>query len=146
LDDDKHYWVGKDEIDKLLRKGEDWLETHPEKNEIVRRYLARQKNLTREALERLTIADDDPDPDAREEQEASAEEAVERPLSLHEQRLQAVLDALKSSGAHSVLDLGCGEGRLLSLLLKDKQFEQVVGMDVSISVLNKAESRLRLDR
>ena len=146
LDDDKHYWVGKDEVDKLLRKGENWLESHPAKTEIVRRYLARQKQLTREALERLTIADDDPDPDAREERDASLEEAVEKPLSLHDQRLQTVFDALKASGAHSVLDLGCGEGKLLQLLLREKQFEQVVGMDVSLSVLNRAEARLKVDR
>jgi 3' terminal RNA ribose 2'-O-methyltransferase Hen1 len=146
LDDDKHYWVAKDEIEKLLRKGENWLETHPEKTEIVRRYLMRQRNLTREALERLTIVDDDPDPDSREARDAAVEEAVERPLSLHEQRLNTVLETLKSSGARSVLDLGCGEGKLLQLLLKDKQFETVVGMDVSLSVLNRAESRLRVDR
>ena len=143
LDDDKHYWVGKDEVDKLLRKGEDWLESHPAKNEIVRRYLMRQKHLTREALERLTVVDDDPDPDAREERDASLEEDVEKPLSLHEQRLNTVLEAIKLSGAHSVLDLGCGEGKLLQLLLKDKQFEQVVGMDVSLSILNRAESRIK---
>jgi len=29
LDDRKHYWVGDDEIDKLLRHGEGWLDTHP---------------------------------------------------------------------------------------------------------------------
>jgi 3' terminal RNA ribose 2'-O-methyltransferase Hen1 len=146
LDDDKHYWVGKDEIEKLMRKGEDWLETHPAKNEIVRRYLVRRKQLTREALERLTIADADIDPDAREERDASIEEAVEKPISLHEQRLTTVHNALLESGAHSILDLGCGEGKLLQLLLKDKQFEQIVGMDVSLSILNRAEDRLRLDR
>lgn len=145
LDDDKHYWVGKDEIDKLLHKGQDWLETHPEKNEIVRRYLTRQKQLTREALERLTVADDDPDPDAREEKDASLEEAVEKPISLHEQRLQAVTDALKASGARTILDLGCGEGKLIQMLLKEKQFDYIVGMDVSLSVLERAESKLHLD-
>ena len=145
LDDDKHYWVGKDEIDKLLHKGQDWLETHPEKNEIVRRYLTRQKQLTREALERLTVADDDPDPDAREEKDASLEEAVEKPISLHEQRLLAVTDALKASGARTVLDLGCGEGKLIQMLLKERQFDYIVGMDVSLSVLERAESKLHLD-
>ncbi len=145
LDDDKHYWVGKDEIDKLLHKGQDWLETHPEKNEIVRRYLTRQKQLTREALERLTVADDDPDPDAREEKDASLEEAVEKPISLHEQRLQAVTEALKGSGARTILDLGCGEGKLIQMLLKERQFDTIVGMDVSLSVLERAESKLHLD-
>src|SRR5687768_14886493 len=29
LDNDKHYWVGDDEVQKLLRHGEGWLNTHP---------------------------------------------------------------------------------------------------------------------
>ncbi|MFL5658075.1 MAG: 3' terminal RNA ribose 2'-O-methyltransferase Hen1, partial [Ktedonobacteraceae bacterium] len=29
LDDDKHYWIGDDEVEKLLRHGRGWLETHP---------------------------------------------------------------------------------------------------------------------
>ena len=29
LDDDKHYWVGDDEVDKLLRRGGDWLAAPP---------------------------------------------------------------------------------------------------------------------
>ena len=30
LDNDKHYWVGDDEVAKLLRHGEGWLAAHPE--------------------------------------------------------------------------------------------------------------------
>jgi 3' terminal RNA ribose 2'-O-methyltransferase Hen1 len=45
-----------------------------------------------------------------------------------------------------VLDLGCGEGKLLRELLKDKQFDEIVGMDVSIRSLETARDRLRLDR
>ena len=30
LDDDKHYWVGEDEVAKLLARGEGWLEAHPD--------------------------------------------------------------------------------------------------------------------
>jgi 3' terminal RNA ribose 2'-O-methyltransferase Hen1 len=41
LDNEKHYWVAGDEIDKLLRRGEGWLGTHPEKDLIVSRYLKR---------------------------------------------------------------------------------------------------------
>jgi hypothetical protein len=29
LDDAKHYWVGEDETDKLLKRGEGWLAMHP---------------------------------------------------------------------------------------------------------------------
>lgn len=57
LDGKKHYWVAEDEIEKLLRRGEGWLATHPERELIVSRYLKRQRSLTREALERL-LADE----------------------------------------------------------------------------------------
>src|SRR5215216_146619 len=50
--------------------------------------------------------------DEAAEESDREEEAVERPLSLNEQRLGAVVAALKGSGARRVLDLGCGEGRL----------------------------------
>jgi len=35
LDNEKHYWVGEDEIEKLLKRGEGWLPTHPAKEAIV---------------------------------------------------------------------------------------------------------------
>ena len=53
---------------------------------------------------------------------------------------------IRASGANRVLDLGCGEGRLLRELLKDKQFTEIVGMDVSIRSLENARDRLKLDR
>ncbi|MEU8826528.1 3' terminal RNA ribose 2'-O-methyltransferase Hen1 [Streptomyces sp. NPDC048636] len=56
LDDAKHYWVAPDEVDKLLRSGEGWLENHPEQRLITSRYLARRWSLTRSALERLELA------------------------------------------------------------------------------------------
>jgi 3' terminal RNA ribose 2'-O-methyltransferase Hen1 len=31
LDREKHYWVGDDEVEKLLKRGEGWLGQHPEK-------------------------------------------------------------------------------------------------------------------
>ena len=67
-------------------------------------------------------------------------------MSLNEQRLGAVLAVLKNAGARRVLDLGCGEGRLLRLLLGDKGFEEIVGMDVSHRTLEIAADRLHLDR
>jgi 3' terminal RNA ribose 2'-O-methyltransferase Hen1 len=142
LDGDKHYWVGDDEVDKLLRHGEGWLATHPERELIARRYLKHRRSLVDEALARLTEA-------APPDQSAAAgdEEAViEAPLSLHEQRLGTVLGALKASGATSVLDLGCGEGKLLRQLLAERRFTRITGMDVSHRALEAAADRLRLDR
>ena len=145
LDDDKHYWVGDDEVAKLLLHGEGWLVAHPERELIAARYLKHRRSLAQAALERL--ADPDAlDPDTAEEEHQHEEESVERPINLHAQRLDAVMDALKQSGAARVLDLGCGEGLLLERLLKDTSFAKIVGLDVSYRTLERAAGRLRLDR
>ena len=75
------------------------------------------------------------------------EAALEAGLSLNQQRLQAVLAELQASGARRVLDLGCGDGRLLELLAAEGQFAEIVGMDVSTQALTRARRRLaRLPR
>src|SRR4029077_4718848 len=56
-----------------------------------------------------------------------------------------VMAALRNRGATSVLDLGCGEGRLLRELLKDKAFAEIVGLDVSHRALEIASQKLRLE-
>jgi 3' terminal RNA ribose 2'-O-methyltransferase Hen1 len=145
LDDDKHYWVGKEEIDKLLTRGEGWLAEHPARDLITDRYLKRQRHLTREALARLT-ADDTTDPDAAEEEHEAQEASVEAPLRLNEERIASVVSVLRGSGAKRVLDLGCGEGQLMQALLKDPQFTLISGVDVSVRALEKSARRLRLDQ
>jgi 3' terminal RNA ribose 2'-O-methyltransferase Hen1 len=145
LDNDKHYWVGDDEVAKLLRHGEGWLATHPEREAITRRYLKHQRSLVTNALAQL-MDEDDTHPDETANIHTQEEEAVERALSLNEQRLGTVLAVLKASGAQSVLDLGCGEGRLLSRLLKERQFTRIVGLDVSHRALEMAAENLHYDR
>lgn len=142
LDADKHYWVGEAEVEKLLRKGEGWLPKHPDRELIVERYLLRRRTLTRAALERLV--EDDVLP---EENDGGTHETVaEEPLRLWQQRIDVVLGALRDAGAKSVVDLGCGEGKLLRELIKDRNLERIVGMDVSIRALERASDRLRLDQ
>lgn len=144
LDNDKHYWVGDDEVEKLLRRGEGWLPRHPERDMIARRYLKHRHHLVNDAMARL--AEGGPDPDEAAELNAKPEEEAEAKLSLNEQRLGTVLATLRQGGAKRVLDLGCGEGRLLQLLLKDSQFEEIVGVDVSHRCLEMAKERLNWDR
>jgi len=145
LDPEKHYWVGDDEVEKLLRKGEGWLAAHPEREVITARYLRYDRRLTRDALARL--ADEDaPDPEAVELARTSEEFAIEAPIRLWEQRIDAVLSALRSVQAKTVVDLGCGEGKLLKPLLEDHAFERLVGMDVSWRSLETARRRLYLDQ
>lgn len=146
LDDEKHYWVGDDEVEKLLRRGGDWLPTHPAKEEIARRYLKHRKSLARAALERLTPVEADTDDTPAVGKPAGREDALEAPLSLNQQRITNVVDAVLESGAKSVVDLGCGEGKLLRELLRQRQLERIVGIDVSLRALEHAEELLELDR
>ncbi len=145
LDDDKHYWVTEDEVEKLMQRGDTWLAGHPERDLIVRRYLRHQKGLATTALARL-LEEDQSDPDADEETHDREEEAVEERISLNTQRIGSVLAILRSIGARRVVDLGCGEGRLIRELLRDSQFAEVVGVEVSHRALSSAARTLHLDR
>ncbi|NJM39443.1 MAG: 3' terminal RNA ribose 2'-O-methyltransferase Hen1 [Anaerolineae bacterium] len=144
LDAEKHYWIGDDEVSKLLRHGEVWLAKHPEKELITRRYLRRDMRLTRQALAQLV--DDQPDVDASEESKAEEEAQIKKRVSLHTQRLTAVAATLKQLGARRVLDLGCGEGRLIRELISDRGFEEIVGMDVSYRAIEQAQKRIEDSR
>ncbi|MDR3123546.1 MAG: 3' terminal RNA ribose 2'-O-methyltransferase Hen1 [Treponema sp.] len=188
FDRQKHYWVGKDEIDKLLRHGKGWLEDHPEKALIARRYFKNLRSLARTALDRLDngqgtledlLLENPPEAEApplfpaEETGNALDAEGTTAALQLtdtevHDDaaaavksmdaqtetkhprlnvlRLEAVLGAIKKSGAKSVIDLGCGEGNLLRLLMKEKSFARVAGVDVSRTALEHAREKLKADR
>jgi 3' terminal RNA ribose 2'-O-methyltransferase Hen1 len=144
LDEDKHYWVGDDEVDKLIAKGGDWLAAHPARELIARRYLKRRRDLTRLAMARMA-PEDEPEPIDAAPREP-LEQSLEAPIRLHDLRLDVVADAIHATGARIAADLGCGEGRLISRLLRDRQFEKIIGLDVSLQALGRASERLKLDR
>jgi 3' terminal RNA ribose 2'-O-methyltransferase Hen1 len=142
LDNDKHYFVSENEIEKLLQKGEGWLKEHPEKEQIIRRYLINLNSLSRQALERLSEGEaiGDFDDDMLEKSEKQ-----KRKETLHDKRIKLVAEKIAESGAERVLDLGCGEGKLIRQLIKQKQFSEIVGMDVSYNELIKAKERLHFE-
>lgn len=144
LDSRKHYYIGDDEVEKLISKGGSWLTSHPQREMIVKRYLKNQRSLVREALAQL-VQDEEPEFPENIDTDVISEESIERKVSLHELRLNAVVDELISVEAESVLDLGCGEGKLLALLLKNPRFKRILGMDVSCAALEYAAKRLHLD-
>ncbi|AZM93364.1 3' terminal RNA ribose 2'-O-methyltransferase Hen1 [Streptomyces sp. W1SF4] len=160
LDDAKHYWVAPDEVDKLLRAGDGWLAGHPEHALITARYLARRKELTRDAMERLELARlaeaDGSEAEELDNAVAAAPDGAdaapevpgtpERAVPLAVRRRDAILGALREAGAQRVLDLGCGEGHLVRALLKDPAYTEVLGVDVSVRALTIAARRLRLER
>lgn len=144
LDHAKHYWVGSDEVDKLLRRGGDWLPTHPARELITRRYLKYRPNLAKAALAQLAPEDFTPEEEPRAT--PAAEEALEEGLDLNTTRLAAVHAALRESGAKRVMDLGCGDGKLTRRLVEDRRFEHVLAMDVSAQCVEITARRLRWDR
>ena len=145
LDGDKHYFIGSDEVQKLVDKGGDWLPDHPERDWIMSNYLKRRRSLVREALGKL-LAEPEEELQTEAEVKDAGEQSLERSISLNEQRMAAVEAVLLKSGVGSVLDLGCGEGRLLGQLLEHRQFQRLLGVDVSCVSLERAADRLNLDR
>jgi len=173
LDNDKHYYVDQNEAEKLLHRGADWLPRHPERGFITRRYLRYRALYVNPLLARLLDADEvdesaapdslvaedrasttqalDPAATPGEENEPgaspaspAANSAPEPKLSLHDQRLQQVAQEIYELGPKRVLDLGCGEGKLLRLLLRQPKIEYILGMDVSHQALARAAQRLHL--
>ncbi len=140
FDPKKHYYTAEDEIDKLLKHGSGWLEKHPAKEKITRRYLAARKSYVHAALKALLP----PGEEESEQAEISAEKAAHNPLN--SERLTTVKAAILNSGAQSVIDLGCGEGRLTALLLKEAQIKRVTAADVAVSALEKAAARLKTEQ
>jgi 3' terminal RNA ribose 2'-O-methyltransferase Hen1 len=146
LDNAKHYWIDRDEIDNLLAKGEGWLAGHPARELIARRALKHRRSLANQALERLAEGGE-PLNEAEDRQAPPEPEAdLEKPIRLHDLRLDTVLKTLVDHGARTVLDLGCGEGRLIARLIRQRGIERIVGVDASVRTIEMAVSRLHLDR
>ena len=132
FDSQKQYWIGADEVDKVFRLGEEWLPSHPQSAFIHARYLAYRQSLLSHPL----------DTPGESQEEAEAPEGRIRLTAL---RYAGVVDALKRAGATSVIDLGCGEGNLLKLLLQDRQFARLAGVDASAGMVEAAGRRLGLE-
>lgn len=142
LDYNKHYFVSEDEVTKLLQKGEGWLNNHPEKDQIINRYLINLKSLSKQAINRLN---EDEKYFGMDEQPLVKSEVQQQKESLHNKRIRMVADKLLESGAKSVIDLGCGEGKLIRQLIKHQQFSRIAGMDISYNELLKAKERMHYD-
>lgn len=142
FDRKKHYYTSEEEIAKFLNHGKGWLENHPYKEKIAQRYFSEKKAYARKALDVLLT--DEVDPDETDANDETEEKEARTPLNA--QRMESVKNAVLASGAASVIDLGCGECRLTSLLLNEPQIKKVAACDVSIRTLEKAAQRLRLDQ
>ncbi|WP_196888668.1 3' terminal RNA ribose 2'-O-methyltransferase Hen1 [Aureivirga sp. CE67] len=139
LDFDKHYYVGEAEVKKLLEKGKNWLPNHPLKDLISNRYFLGFKSLQNKMYQIL-------EEDSEEESEEISKEEKIRKKTLHQERLDVVLRKMKESNVSSVIDLGCGEGKLLKKLIKEPQFKKITGTDVSFNALSFAKEKIYFDK
>ncbi|NNE89543.1 MAG: 3' terminal RNA ribose 2'-O-methyltransferase Hen1, partial [Silicimonas sp.] len=144
MDNFKHYYVSEEEIDKLLTKGEGWLADHPAKEVITRRALKHRRSLMNLALARLEESAPQEEDEEDEAPKLKPEEQLEKPMRLHALRLDTVADVLKQNNVASVIDLGCGEGKLISRLIKERGLTRIVGVDASVRTLEMAHRKLRL--
>jgi syndecan 1 len=75
---------------------------------------------------------------------------------LSQQRYQHVADVLRVAGARNILDLGCGDGKLLEFLLSGAAgeggaakgsaigWQRLTGLDVSESAVARGSRRLQV--
>ncbi|MEE2036438.1 3' terminal RNA ribose 2'-O-methyltransferase Hen1 [Nocardiopsis sp. CT-R113] len=123
-----------------------WLAGHPERDWITRRYLNRRDAYVRTAMARFAEAEDTAeDADDPVVEEVAADPAAgaggERAPRLADQRAGAVMAVLDAENATSVIDLGCGSGRLLERLAGDRSLTRLTGVDVSAVTLEHAHRR-----
>lgn len=141
LDDSKHYQPSADEVDKLIHRGEGWLATHPDRTLVTARYLSSRRAWIEDATTRLESVDELVIASVPVDDESTA---AQPPTPLRLLRLETVLGVLREVGAHTVADIGCGEGFYLRAMLSDPTFTRIVGIDVSARELERAQRRLRL--
>lgn len=135
LDGSKHYWVGTAEVDKLLRHASSWLTTHPDREFITERYLGHRRDQVADATDRLASLDDT----------APAAVPAAPTTPLKQIRVETVVGVLVENQVATVVDLGCGEGRLIRELSADNRFTSILGTDVSAAAVERAERALHLD-
>ena len=130
LGGDKHYWISGDEVDKLVAKGGEWLRDHPERDAIVRGYMARHRPLGDEAVRALD-GDDAPFPHRPR---------FGRPL--HDRRHDVAVDLVRSTGAVRVADVGCSDGVLAVRLAVETPAREVIAVDPDPAALRRVRRRL----
>ena len=121
------------------------LAAHPEKDLIARRYLKHRRNLARAALARLA-PEEVQEAQSKAPQRDSAEEALEAPIRLNDQRMEAVD---RSSCCTSALKLSpisaAARGSCLRISLRDDGFTRIIGLDASARSLERAAIALKLN-
>lgn len=127
LSDKTIMWVGQDNITRLEKLGSGWLSTHPEYKLIIKNHLGGFNDLIKSAKNNLGL---------------NEAKTTKPSMGLQEERISTAIRALKDSNTTHVADIGCGEGDLVCAVVRDNFFTSIIGVDPSLRVLKRLESRL----
>ncbi|GGF83821.1 3' terminal RNA ribose 2'-O-methyltransferase Hen1 [Paenibacillus albidus] len=157
LDDYKHYFISGDEIDKIRRYGEGWLDSHPQRGLILKRSL-RFANLIKQYEEfgrglpgssPESDASDAQKPQETQETQASSdgEETKEPKVRLNDLRYAAIADAVEALPSKAaVVDFGSGEGKLSARLVSVPGVKRIYAVEPSaVSQLRAMERFAKLE-
>ncbi|MCG7377677.1 methyltransferase domain-containing protein [Paenibacillus sp. ACRSA] len=155
LDNYKHYFISEDEIDKIKRYGDGWLETHPHKELIVKRTLRFAELIKKYESKEGALSIPDNKPLSVEEledgrdvlTEGSIEASTETskdaptddtPVRLNELRYRAITEVVaRLPHRQRIVDMGAGEGKLSARLAT------IAGVESILAVEPSGQSRLR---
>lgn len=144
LDPSRHYFYDESEARKLFDKGGEWLKGHSSRDLIISRYLSKSKELREYARQLFGNFQEKKD---LEELISETEEMMrdwEDPddNSPHRQRHNRIVADVAIWNARKVIDLGCGEGRLLERLVRIAPDMRVVGIEPSAREIERARKKL----
>ncbi|MBK9261908.1 MAG: methyltransferase domain-containing protein [Polyangiaceae bacterium] len=126
------------EIQTLFMHAEGALRGHPAAERIMHAYGSRRLSGPYAALARLWAADSNGAPTNVDTSDVAS--------LLDDARIDAIVAQLRLASVHSVVDLACGDGKLLLRLVREKALTRIVGLDVSSRMLDAAAARMKLDR
>lgn len=130
LDNYKHYYIDEKEIEKIERYGEGWLETHPQREFILRQAL-RFKEL-------YTLIEKDSDNKLAKEKEKE----VPVKVRLNDLRYEKIIDYINNlRNKESIVDFGSGEGKLSLRLGFINGIKEILAVEPSESATLKALKR-----
>ena len=145
LDPNRHYFYDESEVRKLFDKGGDWLNDHPYRDVIISRYLSKSKELreyARSLFGKFQEKKSDEELQADYDEWSETFGGMDDDGSPHALRHARILSDIASWGVRSVVDLGCGEGKLLEGLARIAQDMRVVGVEPSVRDLERARKNL----
>lgn len=147
LDDYKHYYISDDEVDKIRRYGEGWLENHPQRGLILKRTLRfagaikqYEELMVRDGnLQESRTLDGARVGEIGEETAAPAEAPKVR---LNDLRYAAIADVVEGLAVkRSIVDFGSGEGKLSVRLSSVPGVSEIKAVEPSATAQMRALDR-----